>query len=169
MGTHSRSGRCLWMPFVLQSKSLPQGSVSNADSEKLAYARNLDVHQLDSTLSHMRLEDWLRSLTGPSIGSLTLPRNRQRTEYQISVRNEVGFSTPSFRLASYSGASTQHRYSSCGGPLRRGTDSSASSDPHLRFDHERSQNWSASRPNCKAPPTPHSAKTVAVSALSGLK
>lgn len=54
----------LWMVFVLQSKSLPQLRVSNADTEKLDYARNLDVHQLDPTLSPMKLEDWLRS--GPA-------------------------------------------------------------------------------------------------------
>jgi hypothetical protein len=59
----------LWMLFALQSKSLPQGKVSNADNEKLDYARSLDVHQLDSTLFHMRLEDWLRS--GPAgVGKL---------------------------------------------------------------------------------------------------
>jgi hypothetical protein len=59
----------LWMAFVLYSKPLPQARVSNADKEKLDYARNLDVHQLDPMLSPMRLEDWLRS--GPAgIGKL---------------------------------------------------------------------------------------------------
>ena len=59
----------LLMLFVLHSKSLPQSRVSNADKEKLDYARNLDVHQLDPTLSPMKLEDWLRS--GPAgIGKL---------------------------------------------------------------------------------------------------
>jgi hypothetical protein len=47
----------LWMAFVLYSKPLPQARVSNADKEKLDYARNLDVHQLDPMLSPMRLED----------------------------------------------------------------------------------------------------------------
>lgn len=53
--------------FPLYSKSLPQSSASNADQEKLDYARNLDVHQLDPALAPMKLQDWLRS--GPaSIG-----------------------------------------------------------------------------------------------------
>ena len=61
----------LWMVFALysQSQSLPQARGSNADKEKLDYARNLDVHQLDTMLSHMKLEAWLRS--GPTgIGKL---------------------------------------------------------------------------------------------------
>jgi hypothetical protein len=59
----------LWMAFALYSKPLSQATVNNADKEKLDYARNLDVHQLDDTLSPMRLEDWLRS--GPAaIGKL---------------------------------------------------------------------------------------------------
>jgi len=54
----------LWMVFLLHSKSLPQSRVNNADKEKLDYARSLDVHQLDPTLSPLKLEDWLRS--GPA-------------------------------------------------------------------------------------------------------
>ena len=59
----------LCMLFVLDSKSLLQSTNSNADQKELNYARNLDVHQLDLTLSPMKLEDWLRS--GPTgIGKL---------------------------------------------------------------------------------------------------
>jgi hypothetical protein len=59
----------LWMVFVLHGRSLPQPRVSNADKEKLDYARNLDAHQLDSTLPPVKLEAWLRS--GPAgIGKL---------------------------------------------------------------------------------------------------
>lgn len=59
----------LSMMFVFHSNSLPQSRVSNADQQRLDYARNLDVHQLDPTLSSMKLEDWLRS--GPTgIGKL---------------------------------------------------------------------------------------------------
>ena len=39
-------------------------ALAKADKEKLDYARNLNVHQLDLTLPSMRLEDWLRS--GPA-------------------------------------------------------------------------------------------------------
>lgn len=59
----------LCMVFVLDSKSLPQSKGSNADQEKLDYARTLDVHQLDHALSPMKLEDWLRS-GPPGIGKL---------------------------------------------------------------------------------------------------
>ena len=59
----------LCMVFVLDGKSFPQSTVSNRDQEKLDYARNLDVHQLDPTLPSMKLESWLRS--GPAgIGKL---------------------------------------------------------------------------------------------------
>jgi hypothetical protein len=53
--------------------------------------------------------------------------------------------------------STTQQYSSCRGatstthrPFDKGE------FLYLRFDHERSQNWSAPEPNCKAPPTAHS-------------
>jgi hypothetical protein len=36
------------MVFVHCSRSLPQSQVSNADQKILDYARNLDVHQLDT-------------------------------------------------------------------------------------------------------------------------
>jgi hypothetical protein len=59
----------LCIVFVLDSKSLPESRISNADQKELDYARNLDVHQLDATLSPTKLEDWLRS--GPTgIGKL---------------------------------------------------------------------------------------------------
>src|SRR5579864_7848076 len=59
----------LCMVFVLDSKSLPQSRISDADQKELDYARNLDVHQLDPTLSPIKLEDWLR--WGPTgIGKL---------------------------------------------------------------------------------------------------
>src|SRR5215469_5139439 len=54
----------LCMLFVLDSKSLLQSTNSNADQKELDYARNLDVHQLDATLSPMKLADWLRA--GPT-------------------------------------------------------------------------------------------------------
>lgn len=48
------------LPSVLsQASAFPK-----ADKEKLDYARNLDVHQLDPALSPMKLEDWLHS--GPA-------------------------------------------------------------------------------------------------------
>ena len=58
------------MLFVLYSNSFPQSPVTNADQKELDYARTLDVHQLDTTLSPMKLEDWL--LSGPTgIGKLS--------------------------------------------------------------------------------------------------
>jgi hypothetical protein len=59
----------LCIVLALDSKSFPQSRISDADQKELDYARNLDVHQLDSTLAPMKLEDWLRS--GPTgIGKL---------------------------------------------------------------------------------------------------
>jgi hypothetical protein len=59
----------LWAISLLYSNSFAQSTVSNADQKELDYARDLDVHQLDTTLAPMKLEAWLRS--GPTgIGKL---------------------------------------------------------------------------------------------------
>lgn len=69
MGTRPRGSWCIGLVFVLDCKSLPQLTVSNEGQEKLDYARNLNVHQLDPALPPMKLEDWVRS--GPvGIGKL---------------------------------------------------------------------------------------------------
>lgn len=53
------SGRLADLPSLNEASATPK-----EQKEEINYARNLDVHQLDSTLPSMRLEDWLRS--GPA-------------------------------------------------------------------------------------------------------
>jgi len=65
IGGYTGSDRLADLPSLLTKAS----ALPKADKEKLNYARDLDVHQLDPALPSMSLEKWLRS--GP-VGVKTL-------------------------------------------------------------------------------------------------